>query len=166
MQMDKQVELNQGLLTVSGTQIDVGGYRRIMIGRYEGWDIEKRKRARIYEQLEQEGLLVHHPLPEFRKDAYRLEPTEEGKRREEELHSTVQHDSYLKYLILLYSGSDRKVDYRELRQRVHDAIPNELKDSINVKVHIAEPGGRLIAFPPPDGIEMMVADDVELNLRL
>lgn len=162
--MNKQVGLNQVSLVLNETQIDVGAYNRILIGMYRGWDIEHRRERRIYDQLFQEGLFVPESTRRGVGQTYKL--TKEGERRLEELRLTVQPDSYLKYLILLYWDRDTRVDYEGLRQRVHDTIPSELKDSIDVKIHIAEPGGRLVADPPPDGIEIMVTDDVELNVKL
>ena len=116
--MEKQVELNEGYLTIGGNQVDVSGYHRVTTGRYStNFDIEDR-----------------------------LPPV-----------------NYTKYMMLIGYGG--QVDFNQLQQQISNAIPSELKGSIDAVVHTAS--DRLIDHFPPaaDGIEIMVSDDVKLIVR-
>lgn len=161
--MVKQVELNQGSLVLGGTEIDVSGYHHVITGRYSDNDINWRREKRVYAQLGQEGLLDSYNNPDLG-GRISVVTVEAGNRRGE-LHSTLQPDNYTKYIMLIGYSGKVEVDFDQLQQQVSNAIPSELKGSIDAIVHTAS--DRLIDHSPPlrDGIEIMVSDDVELIVR-
>ena len=158
--MEKQVELNKGYLTIGGNQVDVSGCHRVMTGRYSEEGINWRREKGIYAQLGQEGLLDSYNSSQL---GGRTVITVEAGNRREELRSASQPDNYTKYMMLIGYGG--QVDFNQLQQQISNAIPSELKGSIDAVVHTAS--DRLIDHFPPaaDGIEIMVSDDVKLIVR-
>ena len=161
--MEKYVELNQGLLVLGGREIDVSGYSHVVTGRYSKNDTAWKKEKKVHNQLMQEGLIDSYVNPELGGRIPVI--TVEAGRRREELRSTLERDNPYptKYMTLI--GYNAEVDLDQLQQQVSNAIPSELKGSIDAVVH--NTSKRLIDLLPPlrDGIEIVVSDDVELIVR-
>lgn len=153
--MDKQIVFDHGLLTMGGTQVDVGKYDTSMVGTYTDFDYSDRRQRRAIDQICQEGAPTGSWDPET---------SRKWNDRLNEIKASYS-DNYLKYFMLLdITGKKDGQVYERRKQELEQAIPNQLRSLIGVDVHFTQSYRTFRDIP--DGIEIMVTEDVELVLKL
>lgn len=142
----QEVRLERGALVLPGRRVEtLEGYQAIETGKYTPKERERKKVLRIEHQLWREGYYEHRGG-----DVYFL--TKAGEREKERRMKSEWAPT--QYLQIRYPKSG---DYRELQSNIRNAIPNGLKDSLDVVIHINN-GNQ------GDGIELLARENVKFGI--